>query len=39
MKGARGKSPTRRRVSAIGIIYAVPVVMNVVGFGIMGWRY
>ncbi len=32
------KSP-RRRLSVIGIIYAVPVLMNIFGFGIMGWRY
>ena len=29
----------RRRVTAIGIIYAVPVLMNVFGFAVMGWRY
>jgi hypothetical protein len=34
-----GLKTTRRKVSVIGIIYAVPVVMNVFGFGVMGWRY
>jgi hypothetical protein len=29
----------RRRVTVIVIIYAVPVVMNVFGFAVMGWRY
>jgi hypothetical protein len=29
----------RRRVSVVAIIYAVPVVMNVFGFAVMGWRY
>jgi hypothetical protein len=29
----------RRRVTVIAIIYAVPVVMNVFGFAVMGWRY
>lgn len=34
-----GLKTTRRKVSVIGIICAVPVVMNVFGFGVMGWRY
>ena len=34
-----GLKTTRRKLSVIGIIYAVPVVMNIIGFGIMGWRY
>jgi len=29
----------RRKASVIGIIYAVPVIMNVFGFAIMHWRY
>jgi hypothetical protein len=33
MKSGRGKA------RVIGIIYAVPVVMNVFGFAVMGWRY
>lgn len=32
------KSP-RRRLTVVGIIYAVPVLMNIFGFGIMGWKY
>ena len=35
--GARER--TRRKARVIGIIYAVPVVMNVFGFAVMGWRY
>ena len=34
-----GLKSVRRRVSVIGIIYAVPVVMNIIGFAVMGWRY
>jgi hypothetical protein len=34
-----GMKDTRRRVTAVSIIYAVPVVMNVFGFAIMGWKY
>jgi hypothetical protein len=30
---------TGRKMLAVGIIYAVPVVMNVIGMGIIGWRY
>ena len=29
----------RRRVTVIAVIYAVPVVMNVFGFAVIGWRY
>jgi hypothetical protein len=29
----------RRRVTVIAIIYAVPLVMNVFGLAVMGWRY
>ena len=32
-------STMRRRLIAIGSIYLVAVVMNVVGFGVMGWNY
>jgi hypothetical protein len=32
------RSP-RRRAAAVSSIYAVPVVMNVVGFGVFGWVY
>ncbi len=39
MKSAPGRSATRRKVSVIGIIYAVPAVMNVIGFGIVRWSY
>jgi len=34
-----GMKNVRRRVTVIAVIYAVPVVMNLIGFGIMGWRY
>jgi hypothetical protein len=34
-----GMKSARRRVTVIGIIYAVSVVMNVFGFAVMGWRY
>jgi hypothetical protein len=34
-----GLKNMRRRVSVVAIIYAVPVVMNVFGFAVMGWRY
>jgi hypothetical protein len=34
-----GMRNVRRRVTVIAIIYAVPVVMNVFGFAVMGWRY
>ena len=34
-----GLSTIRKKVSVIGVMYAVPAVMNVIGFGIMGWRY
>ncbi len=30
---------SRAKVAAVGIIYAVPVLMNVSGMGILGWRY
>jgi len=30
---------TRAKFAAVGIIYAVPVLLNVVGMGILGWRY
>jgi hypothetical protein len=30
---------TRKKMGAVGIIYAVPVVMNIVGMGILGWTY
>jgi hypothetical protein len=36
---ALGLKSVRRRVTVIAIIYAVPVVMNVFGFAVMGWRY
>ena len=29
----------RAKLTAVGIIYAVPVLMNVIGMGILGWRY
>jgi hypothetical protein len=32
-------SNARRRATVVAAIYAVPVVMNVFGFAIMGWRY
>jgi hypothetical protein len=34
-----GLKSVRRRVTVIAVIYAVPVVMNVFGFDVMGWRY
>ena len=36
---AAARAATRRKARVIGIIYAVPVVMNVFGFAVMGWRY
>jgi len=29
----------RSKVAAVGFIYAVPVVMNLVAFGLLGWNY
>jgi len=29
----------RKKLSVVGLIYAVPIVMNVVGMGLLGWRY
>jgi hypothetical protein len=29
----------RRRAAVVAVIFAVPVVMNVFGFAVMGWRY
>jgi hypothetical protein len=29
----------RAKLAAVGIIYAVPVLMNVIEMGILGWRY
>jgi hypothetical protein len=29
----------RRRFAAVGCIWAVAIVMNVVGMGVLGWRY
>jgi hypothetical protein len=29
----------RRRITVVAIIYAVPVLMNVFGFAVMGWKY
>jgi hypothetical protein len=29
----------RRRITVVAVIYAVPVVMNVLGFAVMGWVY
>jgi hypothetical protein len=34
-----GLKTTGRKVSAVGIIYAVPIVMNVLGFAVFGWKY
>jgi hypothetical protein len=34
-----GLGTTRRKVWAVGIIYAVPIAMNLVGMGLLGWRY
>ncbi|HTP57686.1 MAG TPA: hypothetical protein VMM82_02145, partial [Spirochaetia bacterium] len=34
-----GLSTIRKKVSMISVIYAVPVIMNVIGFGIMRWSY
>jgi hypothetical protein len=28
-----------KKVTAVAIIYAVPIVMNVIGMGLLGWRY
>ena len=30
---------TRAKLVAVGIIYAVPVLMNVIGMGVLGWTY
>jgi len=32
-------SSIRSKVIAIGVIYAVPVIMNIIGMGFLGWRY
>ena len=29
----------RRKLTVIAVIYAVPVVMNIFGFAVMGWKY
>jgi hypothetical protein len=29
----------KRRLAAVGSIYAVPILMNVIGFTVMGWKY
>ena len=29
----------KSKLTALGIIYSVPVIMNIIGFVIMGWRY
>jgi hypothetical protein len=34
-----GMRSLRRKLGAVAIIYAVPVVMNVVGLGLLGWSY
>ena len=34
-----GLKTRARRVLAVALIYAVPVLMNIVGFGLLGWRY
>ncbi len=34
-----GLKTIQKKVSIIGTIYAVPVVMNIFGFAVMGWRY
>jgi hypothetical protein len=34
-----GLATIRKRLSAVGLIYAVPIVMNIVGMGLLGWRY
>mgnify|MGYP001050249734 FL=1 len=34
-----GLKKRARQVLAVALIYAVPVLMNIVGFGLLGWRY
>jgi len=34
-----GMETHRSKIMAISIIYAVPIVMNVIAFGFMGWNY
>jgi hypothetical protein len=34
-----GLKTVRRKLVSVGAIYAVPILMNVIGFGILGWRY
>jgi len=34
-----GLTTNRRKLTAVGIIYAVPVALNVIGMGILGWVY
>jgi hypothetical protein len=29
----------KQKLTMLGIIYAVPILMNLFGFGIMGWNY
>jgi hypothetical protein len=39
INGVLALKTNRLKAAVIGIIYAVPVLMNVFGFAIMGWRY
>ena len=30
---------TKKKLTMLGIIYSVPILMNIIGLGIMGWKY
>lgn len=30
---------TKKKITMLSIIYAVPIIMNIIGLGIMGWKY
>jgi hypothetical protein len=34
-----GLPKLRAKIAAVAVIYAVPILMNVIGFGILRWNY
>ena len=34
-----GLQKRSRQIAALSVIYAVPVLMNIIGFGLLGWNY
>jgi hypothetical protein len=34
-----GLRTLRQKITTVGLIYAVPIIMNVIGMGLLGWRY